>query len=125
VPALDKPRQLSGRSARYEFVLSRALSRRVQPSLGSFWRSLKSNIDEIVYDFSKLLVARALLRFFAFYKKQTKGVLSVVDQLRAAIKGYSNAEESDRYLVAAFDAQLEKLTFYLLDRNGRDVVGVI
>jgi hypothetical protein len=93
--------------------------------LGSFWRSLKSNIDEIVYDFSKLLVARALLRFFAFYKKQTKGVLSVVDQLRAAIKGYSNAEESDRYLVAAFDAQLEKLTFYLLDRNGRDVVGVI
>ena len=52
-------------------------------------------------------------------------MLSVVDQLRAAIKGYSDGEESDRYLVAAFDAQLEKLTFYLLDRNGRDVVGVI
>jgi hypothetical protein len=86
---------------------------------------LKSNIDEIVYDFYKLLVARALLRFLAFCKKQTKSVLSVVDQLRAAIKGYSDGEKSDRYLVAAFDAQLEKLTFYLLDRNGRDVVGVI
>jgi hypothetical protein len=81
--------------------------------------------DEIVYDFSKLLVARAALRFMAFYKKRTQDLILIVEQLRAAIRSYSDGSETDRYLIAAFGKQLDGFSFYLLDGRGRDVTAAI
>lgn len=75
--------------------------------------------EEIIYDFSKLLLARADLRCLIFYRNSQDLLDSCIYRAKAAIAAFEQSDSSDRYLLCGLYAR--RPTFTLLDGNGQDV----
>lgn len=58
--------------------------------------------DEILWDFQKLLVARAHLRVMIFQQSTTQAADNSLERMRAAIKTFSATRSGDRYLFACW-----------------------
>ncbi len=78
-----------------------------------------TDIKVILYDFSKLLMARSELRSLVFYKSTREGFDSVIQALKAAITAYEHGTQSDRYLICGLVSQ--DLHFVLIDGKGNEL----
>lgn len=77
------------------------------------------NIKEILYDFSKVLMARSELRSLVFYNNTGEGFKLVIQAIKAAINGYEHGTQSDRYLICGLVSQ--NLHFVLIGGKGNEV----
>ncbi|NML15780.1 hypothetical protein [Azohydromonas caseinilytica] len=75
--------------------------------------------EEIVYDFSKLLLARADLRCMIFYRSSRPLVDACIERARFAIKSFEQSTTSDRYLLCGLHGR--STTFTMLDGLGNDL----
>lgn len=74
---------------------------------------------EMLYDFSKLLIARAELRSFVFYADSSKDFDSTMQDVKALIDAFEQGAQSDRYLICGIGSQY--LRFALVDGRGKEV----
>ena len=75
--------------------------------------------EEVIYDFSKMLLARADLRCLIFYRNSRNLVASFIDRVKTAIAAYEQSELKDRYFLCGLYERTIK--FALLDGNGGEV----
>jgi hypothetical protein len=75
--------------------------------------------EEIIYDFSKMLLARADLRCLIFYRNSRQLVDSFIARVKTSIAAYEQSESRDRYLLCGLYER--KTTFTMLDGNGGEV----
>lgn len=78
-----------------------------------------TNSKEILYDFSKLLMARAELRSLVFYQSSLNGFESIIQNVKAAISAFEHGTQSDRYLICGLVSQ--DLHFVLIDGKGKEL----
>lgn len=98
------------------YFTSEAPLKRVLFVLECEWNS---NNKEILYDFSKLLMARSKLRSLVFYKSSEEGFKSIIQDIKSAINAFEQGEQSDRYLICGLVPQC--LRFVLLDGEGNEL----
>lgn len=79
-----------------------------------------SRHNEILYDFSKLLLARARLRALVCYQSSVEHLGVLTDLIRMAIRSFIDGHVSDRYLICALAPG--EIRFSLLDGTGNEVV---
>jgi hypothetical protein len=84
-------------------------------ALESEW---SEQLDEILYDFSKLLLSRASLNVMVCYQGSTQGVQRARHSLQEAIQSYAQNALEDRYLLCIFDWSDKTFAFFLLDGPG-------
>ena len=77
--------------------------------------------EEILYDFSKLLVARSKLRSLVFYTRSCEGFESIMRDVKSAINAFEQGAESDRYLIFGFVHQESLPRSVLLDSRGNEL----
>jgi hypothetical protein len=75
--------------------------------------------EEIIYDFSKLLLARADLRCLVFYRNSQSLLNSCIARAERAIAQYEQGDIKDRYLLVGLYGR--QATFTMLDGNGREI----
>jgi hypothetical protein len=76
--------------------------------------------DEIVYDFTKLLVARASLRVFVFWQRTPVERERIFQSIEAVIHDFEDGARSDTYLVIGIaGAQCANVVFDGLGRKTR------
>lgn len=80
----------------------------------------KPSENEIIYDFSKLLLARADLRCLIFFRNARRQVESVISKASAAIAAFEQGQDSDLYLLVGLHG-VERC-YALLDGKGQDIV---
>ncbi len=61
--------------------------------------------DDILYDFRKLLVARADVRLMIFQARTPQRVKALFDLLRAETQGFTQQQSGDHYMLAGYDMQ--------------------
>ena len=72
--------------------------------------------ENILFDFTKLLTARAELRVFVFSVDNEK-FEPILDAIKAAINAFTQVAKSDRYLICSVSQPLQ---FVLLDGRGKE-----
>ncbi len=86
------------------------------------WKNNKTNIshnNDILYDFSKLLMARSELRVLVFDKSSNNRFRSIKQDVQLAIAAFEQGAEADRYLICGLVANA--LRFVLIDGNGNEL----
>ncbi len=71
---------------------------------------------EMLYDFSKLLLARSELRAFVFYTDSSEKFGSIMQNVKALIAAFEQGAEENRYLICGIGSQC--LRFALVDGRG-------
>ena len=75
---------------------------------------------DILYDFSKLLIARAELRCLVFYTtRSSQDFDSTMQDVTALIAAFEQGAEEDRYLICGIGSQC--LRFALVDGRGKEL----
>lgn len=75
---------------------------------------------DILYDFSKLLIARAELRVLVFYTTiSSKDFNSTMKDVKALIAAFEQGAQCDRYLICGIGSQC--LRFALVDGRGKEL----
>lgn len=83
------------------------------------WNRSKQKRD-ILYDFSKLLIARAELRVLVFYTTiSSKDFDSTMQDVTALIDAFEQGDEEDRYLICGIGSRC--LRFALVDGRGKEL----
>jgi hypothetical protein len=77
------------------------------------------NDNELLYDFTKLLMANSPLRVFIFYKSSTNKINNILNKIINIIKSFQKSLEDERYLLCAYDNEKGEFTFYLLNSKGQ------
>ena len=78
------------------------------------------NKQDILYDFSKLLMARAELRSLVFYTTiSSKDFDFTMQDVKALIAAFEQGAKSDRYLICGIGSQC--LRFALVDGRGKEL----
>lgn len=67
-------------------------------------------IEEIKYDFEKLLVANAKYKVMIF-QGSTDDIPNIIDQLKQSIKNFKLIKKQDRYLFIAYDWNIGEFIF--------------
>ena len=76
--------------------------------------------QDILYDFSKLLLARAELRVLVFYTTiSSKDFDCTMQDVKALIAAFEQGDEEDRYLICGIGSQC--LRFALVDGGGKEL----
>ena len=75
--------------------------------------------QKILYDFSKLLIARVELRSLVFYTISSKDFDSIMRDVKALIAACEQGAQSDRYLICGI--ALQCLRFVLVDGRGKEL----
>ena len=78
----------------------------------------KRNRQEILYDFSKLLIARAELRSLVFWPICSEEFDAVMEDVKVLIVAFEGAK-SDRYLICGIELQC--LRFALVNGRGKEL----
>jgi hypothetical protein len=76
-------------------------------------------LDEINYDFSKLLIARASVRLFIFFSPRTETANRILNSLIEAVQAFDGGRKTDIYLIGALIGEARQFTFNLIDGTGR------
>ena len=76
------------------------------------------NTEKILFDFTKLLTARAELRVFVFCVDNER-FEPILDAIKAAINAFTRVAKSDRYLICNVSHPLQ-FQFVLLDGRGKE-----
>ncbi|MXZ00003.1 hypothetical protein F4Y93_04905 [Candidatus Poribacteria bacterium] len=74
---------------------------------------------EMLYDFSKLLLARSKLRAFVFYTDSSEKFDSTLEAVKALIDAFEQGAKSDRYLICGIGCR--SLRFALVDGRGEEL----
>ena len=75
-----------------------------------------------LYDFSKLLLARAELRAFVLYENSDDEKFnSILKDMKSLIKDFEQGKKSDRYLICRITSESCQFQFILLDGEGNDI----
>lgn len=82
--------------------------RKLVLALESEWGT---NVDEILYDFCKLLLVRAELKVLVFYQPNDEKIEEVISRIRNAIDEYQDKQPGDAYLVCALTDDQVKPTY--------------
>ena len=77
-----------------------------------------SNKKDILYDFSKLLMARSKLRSFVFCTNSKEKFESILGEIKSLIAAFKQGAESDRYLICGIVS--DQLRFVLIDGRGNE-----
>ena len=80
--------------------------------------SRRDQKKDILYDFSKLLIARAELRSLVFWTISSEDFDSTMQDVKALIVAFEGAK-SDRYLICGIGSQC--LRFALVDGRGKEL----
>ena len=80
----------------------------------------ETDTEDILFDFTKLLTARAELRVFVF-SVDSERFEPILDDIKAAINAFTQVAKSDRYLICNVSPPLSQpLQFVLLDGRGKE-----
>lgn len=82
--------------------------RKLVLALESEWGT---NVNEILYDFCKLLLVRAELKVLVFYQPNEEKIEEVISRIRNAINEYQDKQPGDAYLVCALTGDQVKPTY--------------
>ncbi len=78
-----------------------------------------SNRDrEIIYDFNKLLISKAILKIIIFYKSSIDGMKIIKTKLIEFIRHYEQKRDIDRYLICCSNGENRKMNIFLINYNG-------
>jgi hypothetical protein len=73
---------------------------------------------EILYDFTKLLVTKASLKVLVFWEPTGLEAEAVFEQVRQAIRAFSQPSPGERYLIAGITDETKTFTFRVFDETG-------
>ena len=82
-----------------------------------------NNVDEILYDFCKLLLGKAELKVMIYYHKnnRTGNNTTINFEIQRILKEFSQRTDSEKYLICWFNHAIQNFSYELLNSYGQVV----
>lgn len=93
----------------------------IQKVVAAVESEFNANANEILYDFAKLLIAKADLRVMVFYNRSNSESQTVIDEMVRRVATFQQSDKKDLYLLCWFDHDLLNFRYCLIDGTGETV----